>query len=71
MRFIMDIFLLVVLIGFLFYIKNALNIRFDRIDERFRELNKSIEQFKKLEKTIEKPIEKIKTAPIPEKEEII
>ncbi len=56
----MEIFLLVLLVAFLFIIKNTLDSKFDRIenkiDERFREINKKIDLLKESEKLPEKPI---------------
>jgi uncharacterized membrane protein len=52
----MDVFLLVLLFGFLLYIKNALDSRFDSIENKFRELNKKLDSLKPVEKPSEKPI---------------
>ncbi|HQF47672.1 MAG TPA: DUF2339 domain-containing protein [Flavobacterium alvei] len=60
----MEVFLFVLLIAFLFYIKNAIDSKFDRfedriedkIDEKFKELFKKIEASKGTEKLPEKPI---------------
>ncbi len=59
----MEVFLFVLLIAFLFYIKNAIDSKFDRIedriedkiDEKFKELFKKIDNLKETEKLPEKP----------------
>jgi hypothetical protein len=52
----MEVFLLVMLFAFLIYIKNAIDSRFDRIEDRFREMAKEFDLLKKIQKTSEKPI---------------
>jgi uncharacterized membrane protein len=60
----MEVFLLVLIIAFLFYIKNAIDSKFnrmedrmeDKIDEKFKELFKKIDDLKGAEKLPEKPI---------------
>ncbi|TRX24113.1 DUF2339 domain-containing protein [Flavobacterium franklandianum] len=56
----MEIFLLLLGIAFLFYIKNGLDSKFDRIeeriDEKFRELFKKIDDLKATEKLPENPL---------------
>jgi hypothetical protein len=60
----MEVFLLILLIAFLFYIKNAIDSKFDRIedriedkiDEKFKELFKKIDNLKGTEKLPEKPL---------------
>ena len=52
----MEVFLLVLLFAFLIYIKNAIDSRFDRMEDRFRELDKEFDLLKKIQKTPEKPI---------------
>jgi uncharacterized membrane protein len=52
----MEVFLLVLLFAFLIYIKNAIDSRFDRIEDRFREIAKEFDAIKKTQKTPEKPI---------------
>ncbi len=60
----MEIFLLIVLLAFLFYIKNAIDSKFDRIedkiedkfDEKFKELYKKLGELKGTEILSEKPI---------------
>jgi hypothetical protein len=56
----MEIFLLVALFPFLFYILNTLKQRFDKIEDDIFALNRKIE----LQKTIEKPVEKFVEKPI-------
>ena len=48
----MEVFLLVLLFAFLIYLKNAIDSRFDRIEDRFREMAKELDSLKK---TPEKP----------------
>lgn len=70
----MEVFLLVLLFAFLIYIKNAIDSRFDRMEDRFRELNKEFDLLKKFQITPEKPIvapEVAKTAVVIEKTEPI
>lgn len=70
----MEVFLLVLLFAFLIYIKNAIDSRFDRMEDRFRELNKEFDLLKKFQITPEKPIvapEAVKTAVVIEKTEPI
>lgn len=62
----MEVFLIVLLFGFLIYIKNSLdskldslNSRFDRIESKLREWDKKLDFLK----TTEKPIEKIPETP--------
>lgn len=52
----MDVFLIVLLFGFLVYIKNALDSRFDRIEDDLRELKRKLDTLKTVEKPSEKPI---------------
>jgi len=52
----MEVFLLVLLFVFLIYIKNNIDSKFDKIDNRFRELNKELDFFKQGQKTPEKTI---------------
>lgn len=52
----MEVFLLVLLFVFLIYIKNNIDSKFDKIDNRFRELNKELDFFKQGQKTPEKSI---------------
>ncbi len=60
----MEVFLLVLLIAFLFYIKNAIDSKFDKIEDRiedkieekFKELYKKIDDLKVTEQLPEKPI---------------
>ncbi len=60
----MEVFLLVLLIAFLFYIKNAIDSKFDniedriedKIEEKFKELYKKIDDLKVTEQLPEKPI---------------
>jgi uncharacterized membrane protein len=56
----MEVFLLILLIAFLFYIKNAIDTKFDniedRIEDKFKELYKKIDNLKGSEKLPEKPI---------------
>lgn len=52
----MEVFLLVLLFAFLIYFKNAIDSRFDRIEDRFREMTKELDSLKKTQKTPEKPI---------------
>lgn len=47
---------MVLLFGFLVYIKNALDSRFDRIEDDFRELKRKLDALKTTEKSSEKPI---------------
>lgn len=70
----MEVFTLVLLVAFLFIIKNTLNSKFnsieDKIDERFRELNKKIDLLKGTEKLPENPIaatEELRPKVTPEK----
>lgn len=58
----MEIFLLLFLFGLLFYAKNASDNRFNRLDEKLRELHKTIDLLKPGEKVEPKPIEKIAPA---------
>ena len=55
----MEVFLLLLLAALLFYIKNAIDSKLDRIedlfDEKFKELHKKIDQLKATEKLPEKP----------------
>ena len=51
----MEVFLLVLLFAFLIYLKNAIDSRFDRIEDRFREMAKELDSLKKTQKTPEKP----------------
>lgn len=70
----MEVFLLVLLFAFLIYIKNAIDSRFDSMEDRFRELNKEFDLLNKIQKTPEKPIvapEAAKTAVVIEKTEPI
>ena len=73
----MEIFLLLVLIGFLFVIKSNFKSRFDYMEDRFDDLNKKIESLKSgnfvadLKKPVEKPIENIVVVPVPEVEKPI
>ena len=68
----MEIFLLLVLVGFLFVIKSNFNSRFDYLQDRFDDLNKKIESLKsgdflvEVKKPVEKPIEKVDLPPIPD-----
>ena len=68
----MEIFLLLVLVGFLFVIKSNFNSRFDYLQDRFDDLNKKIESLKsggflvEVKKPVEKPIEKVDFPPIPD-----
>jgi len=70
----MDTFLIVLFIGFLWYLKNALsskldnlNSRFDQLDAKFRELNKKLETIKPTEIPIVKiPVVPEKIIPAPE-----
>ncbi|MBC7845902.1 MAG: DUF2339 domain-containing protein [Flavobacterium sp.] len=56
----MEVFLLVLLFAFLIYIKNNIDSKFDRIedkiDEEFKDLNKKIDLLKVTEKLPERPI---------------
>jgi uncharacterized membrane protein len=56
----MEVLLLVLLFGFLIYIKNNMDSKFNRIeekiDEKFKDLNKKLELIKGTEKSPEKPI---------------
>lgn len=52
----MTVFLLVLLFAFLLYIKNALDSKFDGMEDEFRELNRKIDVLKRIEKLPEKPI---------------
>lgn len=60
----MEVFLLVLLFVFLIYVKNAMEVKLDRIedrledkiDEKFKELHKKIDDLKIVEKLPEKPI---------------
>lgn len=60
----MEVFLLILGIAFLFYIKNAIDSKFnrmedrmeDKIDEKFKELFKKIDDLKSTEKRQEKPL---------------
>jgi uncharacterized membrane protein len=70
----MEVFLLILLFAFLIYIKNAIDSRFDSMEDRFRELNKEFDLLKKIQKTPEKPIvtpEAAKPAVVIEKTEPI
>ena len=55
----MEVFLLILLVAFLFYIKNSIDTKFDRIedkiDEKFRELSKKVDLLKTIENLPEKP----------------
>jgi uncharacterized membrane protein len=52
----MTIFLIVLLFGFLVYIKNALDSRFDRIEDEFKDLKRKIDSLKSIEKPAERPV---------------
>lgn len=56
----MEVFLLLLLFAFLIYIKNNIDSKFEKIDERidekFRELNKKLDLFKQPEKALDRPI---------------
>lgn len=56
----MEVFLLVLLVALIFYIKSSLDSKFekveDKIDQKFRELNGKIDLLKGTEKLPEKPI---------------
>jgi uncharacterized membrane protein len=56
----MEVFLLILLVAFLFYIKNTIETKFDRIedkiDEKFKELHKKVDDLKTIEKLPEKSI---------------
>ena len=62
----MEIFLLILALVFLFYISNTIKSRFDKIDDRFKELNKLVDQLK----TQSKIVQSI-PSPISEKEKPI
>ncbi|MEO8235956.1 MAG: DUF2339 domain-containing protein [Flavobacterium sp.] len=59
----MEAFLLIIALIFLFYISNTIKSRFDKIEQKFKELNKLLEQLKIQDKTAESI-----TSPIFEKE---
>lgn len=52
----MEVLLLVMLFAFLIYLKNALDSRFDKMEDQFRELNNQFDLLKKIQKTPEKPL---------------
>ena len=52
----MEVLLLVMLFAFLIYLKNAMDSRWDRMEDRFRELHKDLDSLKKIQKTPEKQI---------------
>ena len=52
----MEVLLLIMLFAFLIYIKNAIDSRFDSMEDRFRELHKEFDILKKIQKTPEKPV---------------
>jgi uncharacterized membrane protein len=52
----MTIFLLLLLFGFLFYIKTNIDSRFDRSEYEFRELSRKLDLLKAAQKPAEKPI---------------
>ncbi|WP_140484938.1 DUF2339 domain-containing protein [Flavobacterium sp. GSA192] len=52
----MTIFLLLLLFGFLYYIKTTLDSKFDGLEDNLRELSRKIDQQKVVEKLPEKPI---------------
>lgn len=52
----MTIFLLILLFGFLFYIKTNIDSKFDRTEYEFRELSRKLDLLKAAEKPSEKPI---------------
>ena len=68
----MEIFLLLVLVGFLFVIKSNFNSRFDYLQKRFDDLNKKLDSLKneglnpEVKKDTEKTIEKVAIKTIPE-----
>jgi uncharacterized membrane protein len=51
----MEVFLLVLLFAFLMYVKNAIDSRFDRMEDQFRQLHSELDSLKKFLKTSEKP----------------
>lgn len=67
----MEILLLAFIFGFLLYHKNTSDKRFDRLDEKFRELHKTIEGLKQTGGEVEKPVEKFVPEPQIEKEKTI
>ena len=61
----MDIFLIVLLFGFLVYIKQNIDSRFDRIEDEFREINKKLNSLKPSEKPTTVTFETIKPVVVP------
>ena len=65
----MEIVLLIFVFAFLIFLKNASDRRFDILEEKFKYLQRSIENLKKVEPVLEKKIaiiEKVIPAPIPD-----